>query len=57
MGTRTREQLIQGYSLPLDRPLDTDTVKYNYDEYKEALLQIFTEANYRSMGDGYGRWH
>ena len=57
MGTRTREQLVQDDSLPLNRPLDMDTVKYNYEEYKEALLQIFTEANYRSMGDEYGRWH
>ena len=57
MGTRTREQLVQDYSLPLNRPLDMDTVKYDYEEYKGALLQIFTEAHYHSMGYEYGRWH
>ena len=57
MGTRTREQLMQGYSPPLGRPLDLATVKYNNEEHEEAWLQIFTEANYRSMGDEHGRWH
>ena len=57
MGTRTREQLVQGYSLPLNRPLDMGTVTYNYEESNEALLQIFTEANHRSMGEEHGRWH
>ena len=55
MGTKTREQLVQDYSHPLGRPLDMDTVKYNYEEYKEALLQIFTDASYHIMGDEYGR--
>ena len=57
MGTSTREQLVHHYSLPLNRPLDMDTAEYNYEEYKEALLQVFAEAHYRGMGDEYGRWH
>ena len=34
-----------------------EIVRTNYEEYKEALLQIFHEANYQQMIDSYGRWH
>ena len=57
MGTKSLEQLVHDYNLPSFRPLDMEIVRANYEEYKEALLQIFHEANYQSMIDSYGRWH
>ena len=57
MGSKSLEQLVHDYNIPSFRPLDMEIVRANYDEYKEALLQIFHEANYKNMIDSYGRWH
>ena len=57
MGTKGLEQLVYDYNLPSFRPLDMEIVRANYEEYMEALLQIFLEANYQNMIESYGRWH
>ena len=41
MGTKGLEQLVRDYNLPSFRPLDMEIVRENYEEHKEALLQIF----------------
>ena len=57
MGFKSLEQLVHDYIIPPFRPLDMEVVRANYDEYKEALLQIFIEASYHGMIESYGRWH
>ena len=57
MGSESLEHLVRDYRIPAFRQLDMEVVRGNYDEYKEALLQIFIEASHHNMVESYGRWH
>ena len=57
MGSKSLEQLARDYRIPAFRQLDMEVVRGNYNEYKEARVQIFIEANHHSMVESYGRWH
>ena len=57
MGSKTIEQLRQDYNIPRFRQLDIEVILYNYSEYMEALLQIFSEGHQQGLVESYGRWH
>jgi hypothetical protein len=54
---KTREQLRQDYRIPFMRQLDNEVLRHNYEEYMEALLQVFAEAGHRGLVQNYGTWH
>ena len=42
------------YTLPNGRHLNMDIVRCNYEEYKDALVHIFTQGNYVHLTETYG---